>query len=508
MSGAKKNFSPRFFSSEKFYGLTLFALACFGILLRLRHYLANRSLWLDEAMLALNILDRSFVGLTQQPMEYGQSSPLGFVFSVKAATLLFGDSEYAFRLFSLAAGCLAMILMTILAKRTLQKTGALFVVAFFASNPALVYYTAETKQYIGDVVVTLILLLLFKTHLEGQERPKDFALLGGLGALVLWFSHPALFVAASIGLVLVIHYARRREKWLPAIAALSLWGASEIAFYWFHLRHLASSDMLQGFWLDGFPPLPPTLGWFVTIWNKLAFDPLGIAIPSLAGLVFLLFALGMGTTLRRNRLWGAVLLTPLTLAMLAASIRVYPLIGRMLLFATPIFFLAIGAGLDALANAVKRPPIAQALTLVLAALLLYSPMHTSLELFRSPLYREHIKPTMAYLKNVLKENDTVYVYYYAEPAFRFYLPKYHLEGINYVAGGNHQDDAEGYLRELDTLAGKKRVWILFTHVYERGGLNEKDFMLAYLDKIGVKQREYRVAGTSVYLLLYDLSAAP
>ncbi|HET9914043.1 MAG TPA: hypothetical protein VFQ13_19270, partial [Anaerolineales bacterium] len=92
--------------SKKFpawQSLTIVALTLFGILLRVRQFLTGRSLWVDEAMLALNIVHRNFGGLLQQPMEYGQSSPIGYVFSVKIFNLLLGDSEYALRFFSLLA---------------------------------------------------------------------------------------------------------------------------------------------------------------------------------------------------------------------------------------------------------------------------------------------------------------------------------------------------------------------------------------------------------------------
>jgi hypothetical protein len=48
------------------------------------------------------------------------------------------------------------------------------------------------------------------------------------------------------------------------------------------------------------------------------------------------------------------------------------------------------------------------------------------------------------------------------------------------------------------------VWILLSHVYEKEGFNERDFILTTLNEIGEKKREFRVPGTSVFLYLYDL----
>ena len=45
-----------------------------GIILRLVQYLYNRSLWLDEASLALNVIEKSFSGLLQ-PLGYDQMAP-------------------------------------------------------------------------------------------------------------------------------------------------------------------------------------------------------------------------------------------------------------------------------------------------------------------------------------------------------------------------------------------------------------------------------------------------
>jgi hypothetical protein len=49
-----------------------------GIALRLMLYASNRSLWLDESLLAPDVAERSFAGLWK-PLDNGQAAPIGFL---------------------------------------------------------------------------------------------------------------------------------------------------------------------------------------------------------------------------------------------------------------------------------------------------------------------------------------------------------------------------------------------------------------------------------------------
>ena len=372
--------------------LAIAALSLFGIVLRLRQFLTGRSLWVDEAMLALNIVHRNFAGLLQQPMEYGQSSPIGYVFSVKIFNLLLGDSEYALRFFSLLAGCAALALVIIISKQWLDKTETVIVVALFACTPYLVYYSSEVKQYMGDVLVALLLLFLFFRMIQRQPAGRDFLLFGGAGAILLWFSHPSVFIAAAVGLTLFLHYwvDKDRTRLLWTVLCGAVWGLSLGILYFVNLRHLAASELLLNYWQVGFMQLD--LAWFVDIWGSLLKDPLSLQTTPLAA--FIIFVAGLVSLFRRNWRLGAVILLPFLLALVASALHKYSLLGRMLLFAVPLFIIALASGVSGLSGLVSNQYVAHGLRILMAVYLLWGPLSVSWAEFVQPKMREHIKPTM------------------------------------------------------------------------------------------------------------------
>ena len=113
---------------------------------------------------------------------------------------------------------------------------------------------------------------------------------------------------------------------------------------------------------------------------------------------------------------------------------------------------------------------------------------------------------MLFRSDSWKDGDALFVTAWAEPAFRYYAPFYGLEDVKYVSSRiEDYPDGEKLRSRISPLVGEKRVWVLFSHVYEQGGFNERDYLVAYLDEIGEKRREIQKSGTSVYLYFYDLS---
>ena len=517
-----------------------------GMVLRARQYLAGRSLWADEAMLALNIVGRDLAGMFQ-PLDYDQGAPIGFLLVEKLFNAMLGKHEFALRLFPLLVGLISLWLFYLLSKRMTSGPGLLIPLALFALNPRLIYYSSEVKQYILDVTVTILLLLVAVPVFSASPRKRDYAWLTLTGLIALWFSHPALFVLAGIGLALaIIALQRRNYSSLPWVIGMGILWVLEIAsLYLLILKDLSQNAYMKEYWQGAFLPLPPWSdpGWYLKSLN----ENIGIqfGVPYGVFVVFLLMLVGWVTLSLRGVAQGATTKQShayfaetgfhlrlfrndrskinfemtsigqnyalafagiLLVTLIASALQLYPVFERMILFLIPVGLILIGKAVEALYQRVQRFHLLVVFSvLVLAGYLLYGPLVTSVQNFVQPKYFEHIRPTMDFVRSSWKEGDTLYVSYGALPAFRFYAPFYGLEAISYKFG--ERDDyknPQNILSQLDSLNEQPRVWILLSHVYEKEDFNEREFILDYLNENGEKKREFRMPGTSVFLYLYDL----
>lgn len=479
-----------------------------GVLLRLRQYLTGRSLWADEAMLALNIVNRNITALFK-PLDYDQGAPLGFLFVEKIFNIFLGRNEYALRLFPLLLGIFAMGLFYLLLKRVMHShAGMLIALALFVFNPRLIYYSSEVKQYILDVFVTITLLLVAAPLLDEQTSKRNFVQLALAGVLTLWFSHPAVFVLAGIGLTLVVIYFSRHDRagLLFVLGMGILWIAIIGFLYLIILKDLRQNAYMQEYWQAGFMPLPP---WSNPVWfASVLHENIGLqyGIPYAQYLVLGLMLAGWFYLWMHQRNVAIALALILVMTLIASALELYPVLERMILFTIPIGLILIGKSIDWLYSlSPDRKSLNVVIAVVIAGLLLYGPFTTSVEYFLNPKYYEHIRPSMENLQSSWKDGDTLYVTNGAVPAFEYYAPMYGLQEISYRT--NQRQDytyRQKITEQLDALNGQPRVWILMSHVYEIDGFNEQDFILEYLKQHGTRKREFRVPGTSVYLYLFDL----
>jgi hypothetical protein len=493
------------FSWERF---TVAVILLLGFTLRLRQYLTGRSLWLDEAMLALNIVNRDFSGLFQ-PLDYDQGAPIGFLLVEKVLNIMFGDHEFVLRLFPFIAGIAALGLFYLLLRHTTTGVGLWTGLALFATGSELIYYSSEMKQYMIDVVVVVVLLLLAMPLFTGRTEKRNYFYLGLAGVLTLWFSHPALLVLAGIGIGLFIQALKQRGRYQMKSVLLMgvIWLANLGLLYFVSLRGLSQNTFLLEYWQENFMPAPPwsDWGWFALAFSGLIRNQIGVFAPAWFVLVLAIF--GFIFLFRKNKTYASVLLAIFVFALIASGLRLYPLGGRLSLFMAPLIIIPISQSIDALQHGSRLPyKLSTVLTIMVGIYLLYSPAVESIYNFVNPKYFEHIRPSMATLSENWKEGDALYVSNGAVPAFRFYADRYGLGDVDYqTSEASDYLIPENIVGRLQTVDGNSRVWVLIAHVHETKDYNEKDFLLSSLDAMGKLKREFRSPGTSVYLFLYDLS---
>src|SRR5262245_46238252 len=128
-----------------------------GVVLRGVEYLENRSLWLDETFLSLNVIEKPWKALLG-PLDYQQGAPVGFLCLQKIAVGMAGAGELALRLVPFLAGAATLLFGFLLARRWLGPAGALIALGLLALCDPLVYFAGEAKQYGVDACVTVVLL--------------------------------------------------------------------------------------------------------------------------------------------------------------------------------------------------------------------------------------------------------------------------------------------------------------------------------------------------------------
>lgn len=478
------------------------ALIVLGAGLRLWQWLARPSLWLDELVVARNVLEKPLDALLFRPLDHDQIAPPLYLLLTRGCVELFGPDERALRLPALLASLATLILVWRLGRRLVPSRAALVALGLVAAAPALVFFGTQVKPYAIDVAAVLGLLLV---SLELAERPpstRAALVAGGTGALLAFLSSSAVLALAGLGAALVLLAARRRRIDAPLLLLALLWGAAAFGATWLSLHRITPSTAayFRTVWEIGFMPLAPRAPlWLGGRLGALFRDPF-LGFP-LAPLHAALAAAGFVSIAARRRDVALLLAAPFAVHVAAAAAGRYPFEGRLVLYALPLLLLLEAEGAALVAREVARRggpwPIA---ALPLAGLALSG---ASVLARRPPVYSmEEMRPLLASLAPRVAPGDALYVTYGAGQAMAFYGPRYGFHPGTYVLGGCHRDEPRGYLRELDAFRGRSRVWIVVTHSLPV--LGETAVFTGYLSAIGVR-RERIPAGPGTFAALYDLS---
>jgi hypothetical protein len=467
-----------------------------GVVLRFLGYFRNRSLWFDEAALAVNIVERPVAGLFR-PLGFHQGAPVGFLVVEKILSSVLGPGEFALRLFPLACGLLTLFLAAVVARLYVSHISVPLAVALVALNPSLIYYSSEVKQYSTDAMVTLLLLWGFATLAKSDLSGLRVAELAAIGSAAVWFSHPAVFLLSSAGIVWLVSSRSDKRRVVRLSLVLAVWATSFGTLYLFSLRHLANDQALLNFWGQYFPPTPigaHTAAWLFDVFSASMHDPGGLAI--LPGMFF--FVVGWAGLFRRSPTLSWTAFGTWAALLLAGFTHTYPLGGRLLIFAVPIVVLLVAEGVAIVCD---RLPHAQLVEVALACLILSLP---ALKAIRgvSAARPDDIRPVIEYANARAVPSDRWYVYFQAQPQMRYYSDVLG-KPVKWELGSDCGGDAACYAGDVDSLGGASRVWIVFSHVLVRDMTDDRAILVAQLNQRGRCLEQFNSSGAHAYL--YDLS---
>ncbi len=482
-----------------------------GIFIRLYQYLCNKSLWLDEAALSLNIINRSFSGLLQH-LDYNQYAPLGFLFIEKSITILLGTSEYSLRLFPLISGALSIPIFFLLAKKILKKEATPIALVLFILPWSLIYYSVEVKQYASDIMITLLFYLVLLYADKRDFNLKGSALFAIFGGVAGWFSHPVVFVMAGVGATLLFFSISKREwkKLFTFIPIFSTWLLC-FAMNYFSTLNIESGlekEWIFNYWSEHFAPFPITsiadIKWYFEHLLMIFKSKLLLGMAPVAGIWLIFFLGGLVSLFVRNKKIFFFLITPLFVTLIASALQLYPFYDRLILFLIPLVILTISEGVfELIAWSNNRSSPLSILMVFTIGILILVPILNNGNYFLKPMVREEIKPVLAYISEHREPGDTIYIHYGAKYQYLYYADRYDLRSMPATADRLKSKNPHVYSFEIDEIKGQKRVWVLFSHTYNEEKIEEMNGKYLHrLDSAGRRIDSFYSTASSVFL--YDL----
>jgi hypothetical protein len=477
------------------------------------NFLGGKSLWLDEAMVALNVRHLSYAELTGK-LDYDQLAPVGWLFLQKFIYEATGNLEYGLRALSFGASAGALILFRQVAFRVLSAFGAASAVLLFALLGAIVRYAAEVKPYTVDVFLALGIMAA-AVALLSSARPGwvRYALFAAVGAMTTVLSFAAAYVLAAAAAAVFIHaLLNGRRGGAIAIAAISIgWLVPFLALLLaVYFPQLGGSELVEGgsahfFARAAFAPFPPmSVGdvvWYVA-WGRNFLEFLFHPEAFVAAGV--LVGVGAFALVRRSVVLGLLFLGPLAIALVASSFHLYPLFDRLILFLTPGLFIAMGAAVDWLVIR-SRGGVAAPAALVAAVAIGSTPFILGNLGASPPFALQHIRPLLAELRSQVKPGDLIYVGNLATPAYLLYRGEYGLAPIAWRPGHLIEPTWSCVVQDLPRDRRTGRVWFVLAEL-GTGGMDDEGAFGALLAARGLTgSLHLQAEGPQTLLFRVDLS---
>jgi hypothetical protein len=313
-------------------------------------WLAAAPLWLDEAKVAINVRDRSFMDLSGA-LWLGQSAPLGWLFAQRAVLLILGSGEPVLRLLPVLNGLGTIAVAVWIGRRWLDRWSRALLVYFCVAGQWLMVFRVEAKHYSADTFWSLLLPAIavwaFEEAGSRSEATKRWTVWWLLAAFAQWFANGAVFVTPGCAVVIAILIARRYG--VRAAASFAALGTVWLVAFWLHYHYALGAShesvYLRAYWQSALPPEAAgplaTIGWIARQLSPLAHNPGGASLATTFWI-----AAACGFLFARPRHVGLVFATVPIAALLLSAARIVPLQDRLALWIVPALYGGIALAFD------------------------------------------------------------------------------------------------------------------------------------------------------------------
>lgn len=226
--------------------LPLLLIFLLGLFLRIYH-LGTESLWLDE-IFSVDMSRLSPINIVKEILRQGESSPPLYYALLHYWVIVFGDSEFASRLFSVIPGSLSVLLIYKFCKELFNKNAGLIAALIMAVSVYQIKYSQEARTYSLIVFLMLLSNYLFLRLLSGYRFKYALGYIFVTASLMYAHYYSVFYIAAQNIYVFTKLILNPRGEW----PAFKRWIALQFILFVVllpELMLLRGADAIhEGFW--------------------------------------------------------------------------------------------------------------------------------------------------------------------------------------------------------------------------------------------------------------------
>jgi uncharacterized membrane protein len=445
--------------------LMLVLITVIGAGLRLYH-LGYKPLWFDEAILYWISNNSNLKDLLAQNAVINSTPPL-FPILIRYITYL-GNSEEILRLIPWIGGVASIPAMCFLSRQFINKYPALMMTFIVAIAQTQIKYSQELREYSLTFLLTSLILLFFVRFLKKQNQ-KDLVLMTAfmLFGVFLQYGISVLIIGLNIIYLYILISNRENRKsrllkWISSQVIILAAALSVVALslsrqtHFFEKSSSTSHYLYNAYWNGPISSLPKFSYEKTYEIIRLALSSDIFVFLVLLGFIFLII------NFKKYSNPFLMFTVPTILTFILALLGFYPYHGgRQNIFLTPMIYVLAGFGINYLWTLDKK----RWTVILLVAFPMITGMGQTWRYLNAP-GEENIIPVVETLRESIGENDSVYIYYSAKPAFTYYYPEY--TESNVVFGTNNRGKINQYFQEVDKILQQSdSVWFVFSHCWHK-----------------------------------------